>query len=268
MSDVVFKNIYKIFGDKELKAMELLRKGKTKKKLLEDDKLVVGINNISLKIKNNEFFVIMGLSGSGKSTLIRHLNGLIKPTAGKVLVDKQDVTCLKGQELLNFRRHKVSMVFQKFGLLPHKNVLENVYYGLKIRGESKEECLKKANKWIEVVGLSGYEKSYPAELSGGMQQRVGLARALATETDILVMDEPFSALDPLIRAEMQNVTLDLKEKMKKTVIFVTHDLDEAIKLADRMAILKDGELIQVGTPSEIISNPADEYVKSFVGKDK
>ena len=259
-----FKNIYKVFGKKPLKGLSFIKNGGTKEELLEQQKQTLGINNISLSIKKNEFFVIMGLSGSGKSTLIRHLNGLIEATDGEVLFDGKDVTHIKGDELLNFRRQKVSMVFQKFGLLPHKNILENVFFGLSIRGEDKDSQVEKANKWIDVVGLNGYEYSYPRQLSGGMQQRVGIARALACETDVLIMDEPFSALDPLIRAEMQDVVLGLKDKMKKTVVFVTHDLDEAIKLADRMAILKDGELVQIGTPEEIINNPNCEYVSRFV----
>ena len=206
----------------------------------------------------------MGLSGSGKSTLIRHINGLIEATDGQVLVDNQDVTHLNPEELIKFRRYKASMVFQRFGLLPHKTVFENVEYGLKVRNEDISISHQKASKWIEIVGLKGYENAYPKNLSGGMQQRVGIARGLATETDILIMDEPFSALDPVIRSEMQEVVLDLKNKLKKTIIFVTHDLEEAIKLGDRMAVLKDGEIIQVGPPSEIVKSPNSNYVKKFV----
>tara|TARA_B100000925_G_scaffold57475_2_gene38098 strand:+ start:9456 stop:10271 length:816 start_codon:yes stop_codon:yes gene_type:complete len=266
MSDIKidFKNIFKVFGKKPHNGVTFVKSGGTKEELLTQQKQTLGINNISLSIKKNEFFVIMGLSGSGKSTLIRHLNGLIEATDGEVLFDGRDVTHLKGEDLLEFRRQKVSMVFQKFGLLPHKNILENVAFGLSIRGEKKDIQKGKAKSWIDVVGLNGYEDSYPRQLSGGMQQRVGIARALACETDVLIMDEPFSALDPLIRNEMQDVVLGLKDKMKKTVVFVTHDLDEAIKLADRMAILKDGELVQIGTPVDIINNPNCEYVSRFV----
>lgn len=261
---VEFKNIYKVFGTKPEKGLAFVKNGGSKEDLLDQQGQTLGINNISLSINENEFFVVMGLSGSGKSTLIRHLNGLIEATDGEVLVDGKDVTHLKGDDLLNFRRYKASMVFQKFGLLPHRSIKDNVAFGLRIRGESKEVMYEKAQKWIDIVGLSGYEEAYPRGLSGGMQQRVGIARALAVETDILIMDEPFSALDPLIRAEMQDVVLGLKDKMKKTVVFVTHDLEEAIKLGDRMAILKDGEVYQVGTPQEIVNNPNCEYVERFV----
>ncbi len=261
---IIIDRLTQSIGKKPFKGLSFIKNGGSKEELLEQQKQTLGINNISLSIKKNEFFVIMGLSGSGKSTLIRHLNGLIEATDGEVLFDGKNVTHLKGDELLNFRRQKVSMVFQKFGLLPHKNILENVSFGLSIRGEDKSIQNEKAKKWIDVVGLNGYEDSYPRQLSGGMQQRVGIARALACETDVLIMDEPFSALDPLIRAEMQEVVLGLKDKMKKTVVFVTHDLDEAIKLADRMAILKDGELVQIGTAENIINNPNCEYVSRFV----
>jgi glycine betaine/proline transport system ATP-binding protein len=261
---IEFKNIFKVFGNRPIKGIQFIKDGGTKEELLEQQKQTLGINDISFSIKKNEFFVIMGLSGSGKSTLIRHLNGLIEATDGEVLFDGHDVTHLKGEDLLKFRRQKVSMVFQKFGLLPHKNIRENISLGLSIRGEDKNAQVDKSKKWIDIVGLNGYEDSYPRQLSGGMQQRVGIARALACETDVLIMDEPFSALDPLIRSEMQDVVLGLKDKMKKTVVFVTHDLDEAIKLADRMAILKDGELVQIGTPEEIINNPNCDYVSRFV----
>ena len=261
---VEFKNIYKIFESHHPDDLSSVKNGLTKKQLLEERNLNLGINNISLKIFKNEFFVLMGLSGSGKSTLIRHINGLIEATDGQVLVDEQDVTQLNSEELIEFRRHKASMVFQRFGLLPHKTVFENVEFGLNIRGEIKDESHAKVTKWIETVGLKGYENAFPKNLSGGMQQRVGIARGLATETDILIMDEPFSALDPVIRSEMQDVVLELKNKMKKTVIFVTHDLEEAIKLGDRMAVLKDGEIVQIGTPSEIVNSPNSKYVKKFV----
>jgi len=264
MVKIEFKNIHKIFGKNPQQSMEYLNNGMSKEDLLEKYGHTVGIHNLNLSIQEGEFFVIMGLSGSGKSTLVRHLNGLIEATSGQVMVDGQDVTHLTHEELLVFRRYKVSMVFQKFGLFPHKTVMENVSYGLKVRGEAKKQRLEKSQTWIETVGLSGYENVYPNALSGGMQQRVGIARALCTETDILIMDEPFSALDPMIRTEMQDVVLGLKEKLKKTIIFVTHDLSEAVKLADRMAILNNGELIQVGTPQEIRETPNCDYVKRFV----
>lgn len=261
---IEFRNIYKVFGKNEQQGLKLVKGGHTKELLLEERGQTLGINDVSFNIQEGEFFVVMGLSGSGKSTLVRHLNGLIEASDGVVLVDGEDVTHLKGDELLNFRRYKVSMVFQKFGLLPHHTIEDNVAFGLTLRGESKEDQSEKVKKWIDIVGLSGYEKAYPRNLSGGMQQRVGIARALAVETDILIMDEPFSALDPLIRAEMQDVVLQLKTKMNKTVVFVTHDLEEAFKLGDRMAIMKDGEVIQIGTPHDIIENPNSDYIEKFV----
>jgi glycine betaine/proline transport system ATP-binding protein len=261
---IEFKNIYKVFGKNPKQGLSFIKKGGTKSELLEIQGQTLGLNNISLSINENEFFVIMGLSGSGKSTLIRHLNGLIEATDGQILVDGKDITHLKGDDLRHFRRFRASMIFQKFGLLPHRTVRDNVGFGLQIRGEQKDSIQKSTQKWIDIVGLEGYEESFPRGLSGGMQQRVGIARALAVETDLLIMDEPFSALDPLIRNEMQDVVLGLKGKMKKTVVFVTHDLEEAVKLGDRMAILKDGELIQLGTPSEIVKKPNCDYVKKFV----
>jgi glycine betaine/proline transport system ATP-binding protein len=209
-------------------------------------------------------FVIMGLSGSGKSTLVRHLNRLIDPTSGQILVDGENILDYDMPALRQFRRHKISMVFQGFGLLPHRNVLENVAYGLKVRGESKGQCNERARHWISMVGLQGYEQAYVQQLSGGMRQRVGLARALATDTDIILMDEAFSALDPLIRAEMQDQLLELQRTLEKTIVFITHDLDEALRIGNRIAMLKDGQLIQVGTPQEILLSPADDYVERFV----
>ena len=217
-----------------------------------------------LQINKGEIFVIMGLSGSGKSTMIRHFNRLIDPTMGQILVEGVDVMQLSATELEEFRRHKMSMVFQRFGLLPHRTVVDNVAYGLEIQGIKKEARLAKANEWLETVGLKGYENQYPAQLSGGQQQRVGLARALATDAEILLMDEAFSALDPLIRSEMQDQLIELQEKLHKTIIFITHDLDEALRLGDRIAILKDGELVQQGSPDEILLHPADDYVEAFV----
>ena len=258
------RNVYKVFGNREREALALSRQGRSKDQVLASTGCVVGVDDLSLSIAAGEVFVIMGLSGSGKSTLVRHFNRLIDPSSGQVLVDGEDVLGYDRQALREFRRHKISMVFQSFGLLPHKTVLHNVGYGLKVRGDSKAQCQERAQHWIKVVGLEGYEQSYPHQLSGGMRQRVGLARALAADTEIILMDEAFSALDPLIRAEMQDQLKALQASLHKTIVFITHDLDEALRLGDRIAILKDGRLIQVGTPSEILHNPADEYVNRFV----
>jgi glycine betaine/proline transport system ATP-binding protein len=206
----------------------------------------------------------MGLSGSGKSTLIRHLNRLIEPTSGEILVDGEDVLAMSVKELRDFRRNKMSMVFQKFALLPHRTVMDNVGYGLKIKGTGKDEMHERSQKWIDRVGLSGFENNYPAQLSGGMQQRVGLARALATDAEILLMDEAFSALDPLIRNDMQDILLDLQEELHKTIIFITHDLDEALNIGDNIVILRDGAVIQQGSPQEIVLDPVDDYVRDFI----
>jgi glycine betaine/proline transport system ATP-binding protein len=224
----------------------------------------LGLRDINLNIHRGKIFVIMGLSGSGKSTLIRHFNRLIDPTEGKILVDGVDVMELNAKELQNFRRHKMSMVFQKFGLLPHRTVVENVAYGLHIQGEDKAVSYAKAKEWLETVGLAGYEDLYPNQLSGGQQQRVGLARALCTDAEILLMDEAFSALDPLIRSEMQDQLIELQEKLHKTIVFITHDLDEALRIGDRIAILKDGALIQEGAPEDILLEPATDYIENFV----
>jgi glycine betaine/proline transport system ATP-binding protein len=263
---IQLKNIYKIFGKNPQKAFELLKKGKSKDFILSETNHTIGIHNLSLEIPKNTFYVLMGLSGSGKSTLIRHLNGLIQPTSGEVFVDGENILNFNKTQWTNYRRYKISMVFQKFALFPHKTVFENASFGLEIRGETKKNTLPLVMHWIEKVGLRGYENSYPHQLSGGMQQRVGIARALAVNPDILLMDEPFGALDPLIRAEMQETLLELCKDLQKTIIFVTHDLDEAIKLSDKIAILKDGELVQEGTANEIIENPASEYVEKFVEK--
>ncbi|VXC94054.1 ABC transporter ATP-binding protein [Pseudomonas sp. 8Z] len=264
MSKIEVKNVYKIFGAKADAAVKMIEQGKSKAEVLQDSGCVVGVNNLSLSIESGEIFVIMGLSGSGKSTLVRHFNRLIDPTSGQILVDGEDILTYDDAALEQFRRRKISMVFQSFGLLPHKSVLENVAYGLKIRGEAKSLCLERAQHWITTVGLKGYEKSYPHQLSGGMRQRVGLARALAADTDIILMDEAFSALDPLIRADMQDQLLELQKSLHKTIVFITHDLDEAVRIGNRIAILKDGQLIQVGDPGEILHKPADEYVNRFV----
>ena len=264
ISKIEVKNVFKIFGSRSKDALGMIGQGKTKDQVLAETGCVVGVNDLSLSIGTGEIFVIMGLSGSGKSTLVRHFNRLIDPTSGAILVDGEDILQLDMDALREFRRHKISMVFQSFGLLPHKSVLDNVAYGLKVRGESKQVCAERALHWINTVGLKGYENKYPHQLSGGMRQRVGLARALAADTDIILMDEAFSALDPLIRAEMQDQLLELQKTLHKTIVFITHDLDEAVRIGNRIAILKDGKLIQVGTPREILHSPADEYVDRFV----
>ena len=269
MSEVVVnkidvRNVFKVFGNREQEVMALIRDGKSKDEVLAQTGCVVGINDLSLSIRAGEVFVIMGLSGSGKSTLVRHLNRLIDPTSGQILVDGEDILHYDMPALRQFRRHKISMVFQNFGLLPHRNVLENVAYGLKVRGESQAQCDERARHWVSVVGLQGYEQAFVHQLSGGMRQRVGLARALATDTDIILMDEAFSALDPLIRAEMQDQLLELQRTLQKTIVFITHDLDEALRIGNRIAVLRDGQLIQVGTPQEILLTPADDYVNRFV----
>lgn len=261
---IEISGLYKIFGRKPNSVIDRVKQGQSKDQILADTGHTVGLKDINLQINKGEIFVIMGLSGSGKSTMIRHFNRLIDPTMGQILVEGVDVMQLSSKELEEFRRHKMSMVFQRFGLLPHRTVVDNVAYGLEIQGIKKEARLAKANEWLETVGLKGYENQYPAQLSGGQQQRVGLARALATDAEILLMDEAFSALDPLIRSEMQDQLIELQEKLHKTIIFITHDLDEALRLGDRIAILKDGELVQQGSPDEILLHPADEYVEAFV----
>ena len=258
------QNLYKVFGSRPDKAMEQVHAGVGKDQLLSDHEHALGLKNINLSIKKGEIFVIMGLSGSGKSTLIRHFNRLIDPTAGQVIVDGEDIMQLNRKQLEQFRRQKMAMVFQRFGLMPHRNIIENVSYGLTVQGVKKQERLAKASEWMETVGLKGYEEQYPAQLSGGQQQRVGLARALCTDAEILLMDEALSAIDPLIRSEMQDQLIELQEKLHKTVVFITHDLDEALRLGDRIAILKDGELVQLGKPEEILLHPATDYVEAFV----
>ncbi|MBU8917474.1 glycine betaine/L-proline ABC transporter ATP-binding protein [Neobacillus sp. 114] len=264
MNKIEIINLTKVFGEKPQKAVEMLKNGEQKDEILNKTGMTVGVNQVSLSVKPGEIFVIMGLSGSGKSTLIRLINRLIEPTAGEVFIDGQDITKMDKTALIEMRRKKLGMVFQKFGLLPHRSVLNNVAYGLEIQGVKKPEREARAMKIIEDVGLKGYEKSMPNQLSGGMQQRVGLARALTSDTDILLMDEAFSALDPIIRKEMQDELLRLQSKIGKTVLFITHDLDEALKLGDRIAIMKDGVIVQIGTPEEILANPADSYVANFV----
>ena len=264
MSKIEINNVYKIFGPKPSDVLQMVKDGASKEEVLDKTGHTVGLDDVTLKIEEGETFVCMGLSGSGKSTLIRHLNRLIDPTAGQILVEGKDVTTLKKDELINFRRQKMSMVFQRFGLFPHKTVLQNVGYGLEMQGIEIEKRNSVAMEKIESVGLIGFENQYPAQLSGGMQQRVGLARALATDTDIMLMDEAFSALDPLIRSDMQKQLLDLQAELKKTIVFITHDLDESLRLGDHIGILNAGKLVQVRTPVDIIMNPADEYVAAFV----
>ncbi|WP_372738144.1 glycine betaine/L-proline ABC transporter ATP-binding protein [Neptunomonas sp.] len=261
---IKIEGLYKLFGNKPESVMPLVHEGRSKDDILAQTGHTLGLKDINLTINKGEIFVIMGLSGSGKSTLIRHFNRLIDPTEGVIKVDNIDVMKLSPKELEQFRRHKMSMVFQRFGLMPHRTVLENVGYGLSIQGKSKAEWTAKATEWLETVGLAGYEAQYPAQLSGGQQQRVGLARALCTDAEILLMDEAFSALDPLIRSEMQDQLIELQDKLHKTIIFITHDLDEALRLGDRIAILKDGEMVQQGTPDDILLNPATDYVEAFV----
>lgn len=264
MKKIEVNNLTKIFGSHPQQGLKRLMDGEQKESILAETGMTVGVNQASFSVEAGEFFVIMGLSGSGKSTLIRLVNRLIEPTSGEVLIDGQNIVEMGKNELIETRRKKLGMVFQQFGLFPHRTVLQNVAYGLEIQGVKKEERNKRAQQSIEDVGLHGYENSYPKELSGGMQQRVGLARALANDSDILLMDEAFSALDPLIRKEMQDELLNLQNKLGKTILFITHDLDEALKLGDRIAIMKNGEIVQVGTADEILENPANEYVSNFV----
>ena len=264
MSKIEINNVYKIFGQRPNEVLPMVKNGSTKEQLLEETGHTIGLDNVSLKIEEGETFVCMGLSGSGKSTLIRHLNRLIDPTDGEILIEGTNVMSLNTEQLIDFRRHKMSMVFQRFGLFPHKTVLQNVGYGLEMQGLQPEKRNSVAMEKIEAVGLNGFENQFPAQLSGGMQQRVGLARALATNTDIMLMDEAFSALDPLIRSDMQKQLLDLQAELKKTIVFITHDLDESLRLGDHIGILNAGKLVQVGTPVDIIMNPADDYVEAFV----
>ncbi len=241
----------------------MLKQGVSKGEIMEKTGHAVGLQDVSLSIEAGEIFVVMGLSGSGKSTLVRCLNRLIEPTSGQILIDGQDVLKLNDKGLRELRQRKMAMVFQRFGLLPHRTVLQNIAYGLEVQGVPRAEREERAMHWVETVGLKGWENSYPHQLSGGMQQRVGIARALCNDPEILLMDEPFSALDPLIRREMQEELISLQDKLHKTIIFITHDLDEALRLGDRIAILKDGKVVQVGTSEEILTRPADDYVAEF-----
>ena len=264
MSLIEVRNLYKVFGSKPKRAIPKLEQGVSKDTILKNLKLGVGVNNASFSIEKGEIFVIMGLSGSGKSTLLRCFNRIHEATSGEILVDGKDILQVEQNELREYRRHFFSMVFQHFALFPHRSVRENVEYGLKIQGIDDETKKKKAYEMLEIVGLKGYEEKMPHELSGGMQQRVGLARALANEPEVLLMDEAFSALDPLIRKEMQEELLNLQSSLQKTIIFITHDLDEALKIGDRIAIMKDGEIVQIDTPENILKYPANDYVREFV----
>ncbi|WP_289036292.1 glycine betaine/L-proline ABC transporter ATP-binding protein [uncultured Roseibium sp.] len=261
---IEIRNLYKIFGPDGETMVEKVKAGMSKTELNESFNHVLGLNNINISMPGGKIQVVMGLSGSGKSTLIRHINRLIDPTDGEVLYGDEDVCKMSSGELREFRRHKTAMVFQKFALLPHRTVMKNTVYGLEIQGVGAKEAEERAARWIARVGLEGFEDYYPNQLSGGMQQRVGLARALTNDADILLMDEAFSALDPLIRMDMQSVLLDLQEELQKTIVFITHDLDEALRLGDHIAILRDGAVIQQGTGQDIVLNPADEYISSFV----
>ena len=261
---IQIRNLFKIFGNNPDSILPRVKEGASKEDILATTGHTVGLNDINLDIHKGEIFVIMGLSGSGKSTLIRHFNRLIEPTEGRIKIEGTDVVSLDTKELEQFRRHKMSMVFQHFGLMPHRTVIENVAYGLMVQGVDKVARTEKAMEWLDSVGLNGYEAQYPSQLSGGQQQRVGLARALCTDADILLMDEAFSALDPLIRSEMQDQLIELQERLRKTIIFITHDLDEALRIGDTIAILKDGKLSQVGRPVDILMRPADSYVEAFV----
>ncbi|GHD40811.1 glycine betaine/proline transport system ATP-binding protein [Marinobacter persicus] len=261
---ISIKNLYKIFGPTPDVVLEYARQGMHKAEMLEQHNHVLGLRDINVDIHEGEITVIMGLSGSGKSTLIRHLNRLIDPTAGEVQVDGDDIMTYTEEQLRQLRRERMSMVFQKFALLPHKTVLENAGMAKDIRGYTTEDFEGEARKWLARVGLEGNEQQYPHQLSGGMQQRVGIARALVSDAQIMLMDEAFSALDPLIRSDMQDLLLELQEELKKTIVFITHDLDEALKLADHLVILKEGEVVQQGDPQDILLNPGDPYIVDFI----
>ncbi|MGL1863525.1 MAG: glycine betaine/L-proline ABC transporter ATP-binding protein ProV [Pseudodesulfovibrio sp.] len=263
MEKIRVENLYKIFGKKPKAALSLVEQGHDKASVLEQTGMTVGVDNASFSIEAGEIFVIMGLSGSGKSTIVRMLNRLIEPTSGKVFVDGQDITAMSNNELVDFRLRNMSMVFQSFALMPHQSVLDNAAFGLELAGVDKAQRHERAREALKQVGLEGWEDMYPAQLSGGMQQRVGLARGLAVDPEILLMDEAFSALDPLIRTEMQDELLKLQGEQQRTIVFISHDLDEALRIGDRIAIMEGGRVVQVGTPDEILQNPADDYVRAF-----
>ena len=266
-TDIAIKiqNVWKIFGNTSKEALDAIQnKNISKQEALENFNSVIGVSNVSFDVKNGEIFCVMGLSGSGKSTLVRHINRLLEPTSGKILINNQDVMQFNKKNLQELRNKKIGMVFQNFALMPHRSVLDNIAMPLEIRGISKNDRIDVANKILSVVELQGWGNKYAHELSGGMQQRVGLARALAADPEFLLMDEPFSALDPLIRRQLQTEFIKLSKQMKKTTVFITHDLDEAVMVGHRIAIMRDGMVIQIGTPEEIVINPADEYVADFV----
>jgi len=260
---IVCNDIWKVFGANPVRTLANMDRSLSRSEVQEQTGHVIAVKNVSFTVEEGETFVVMGLSGSGKSTLVRCLSRLIDPTEGQVLIDGDDITRASQRELKNLRRHKMAMVFQHFGLFPHRNVLDNVAYGLEVRGEGRQARYEKAMEVIDLVGLDGWAEHYPRELSGGMQQRVGLARAMAVEPEILLFDEPFSALDPLIRREMQDELLGLQARLKKTMVFITHDFLEAIKMGDHIMIMRDGAISQVGTPEEIVANPVDKYVADF-----
>ncbi|WP_080833393.1 quaternary amine ABC transporter ATP-binding protein [Cohnella massiliensis] len=264
MPIIEVKHLTKIFGQDPKRALAMLDQGRSKSDILKETKMTVGVNKAEFAIEQGEIFVIMGLSGSGKSTLVRLLNRLIEPTAGHILFNGTDVVKMNPAQLRQYRRKNIGMVFQKFALFPHRTVLENAEYGLEVQGIDKKKRKELAMEALKLVGLEGWENKRPDELSGGMQQRVGLARGLANDPDILLMDEAFSALDPLIRKDMQHELLELQSKMKKTIVFITHDLDEALRIGDRIALMKDGVIVQIGTPEEILTQPANQYVQRFV----
>ncbi|MDQ0060901.1 quaternary amine ABC transporter ATP-binding protein [Paenibacillus harenae] len=264
MAIIEAKRLTKIFGPDPKKAIPLLDKGWSKEKIHAETKLTVGVNQAEFAIEAGQIFVIMGLSGSGKSTLVRLINRLIEPTSGQILFNGTDVLRMNPEQLRQFRRKNVGMVFQKFALFPHRTVIQNIEYGLEVQGIDKKKRRDMAMQSLELVGLSGWENSYPEQLSGGMQQRVGLARGLANDPDVLLMDEAFSALDPLIRKDMQDELLVLQSKMKKTIVFITHDLNEALRIGDQIALMRDGSIVQIGTPDEILMQPANKYVERFV----
>lgn len=257
------ESIWKLFGPHPKSTLAGLDHSLSRSEIQQQTGHVVAVNDVSFSVQEGETFVVMGLSGSGKSTLVRCLSRLIDPTSGQVMIDNRDITTVSHRELKDLRRHKMAMVFQHFGLFPHRTVLDNVAYGLEVRGEPRQARLQKAREFIDLVGLDGWAEHYPRELSGGMQQRVGLARAMAVEPEILLFDEPFSALDPLIRREMQDELLALQSKLKKTMVFITHDFQEAIKMGDHIMIMRDGAISQLGTAEEIVANPADKYVADF-----
>ena len=266
-TDIAIKiqNVWKIFGNTSKEALDAIQnKNISKQEALENFNSVIGVSNVSFDVKNGEIFCVMGLSGSGKSTLVRHINRLLEPTSGKILINNQDVMQFNKKNLQELRNKKIGMVFQNFALMPHRSVLDNIAMPLEIRGVSKNDRLDAANNILNTVELQGWGNKYAHELSGGMQQRVGLARALAADPELLLMDEPFSALDPLIRRQLQTEFIKLSKQMKKTTVFITHDLDEAVRVGHRIAIMRDGMIVQIGTPEEIVVNPADEYVADFV----